>query len=139
MIDDLIIYFLREDWFRLVVNAGTTDKDLAWMQRHAPAFGVRCTHRTDLGILAVQGPQTRDKVLKLLPEALARRRIARSKPSRRSAWIRPSRGSSAATGYTGEDGFELILPHAELVSLWQQLARRWRQALRPRRARHAAS
>ena len=50
ILDDLIAYFMREDWFRLVVNAGTADKDLAWLERHAPAYGVEVRRRTDLGI-----------------------------------------------------------------------------------------
>lgn len=121
VIDDLIIYFLREDFFRLVVNAGTAEKDLAWMQRHAPAFGVTVTRRTDLGILAVQGPQTRDKVLKLLPEAL--RAGASTLKNFESICMDsgPEPWFIATTGYTGEDGYELILPHAKIVSIWQQL------------------
>lgn len=117
VIDDLIIYFQREDFFRLIVNAGTADKDLAWMQKLAPAYGVTVTRRIDLGILAVQGPQTREKVLKHLPDSL--RATAATLKNFESVYLDP--WFVATTGYTGEDGYELILPHAEIVSIWQKL------------------
>lgn len=117
VIDDLIVYFVAEDLFRLVVNAGTTDKDLAWLRRQAPAFGVEIRHRGDLGILAVQGPQARAQVGALLPPSLAEKAAALTPFS--AAW----EGDLfvGRTGYTGEDGFELILPHAQLVQFWTAL------------------
>ncbi|MBI3171347.1 MAG: glycine cleavage system aminomethyltransferase GcvT, partial [Hydrocarboniphaga effusa] len=117
VIDDLIVYFLREDWFRVVVNAGTTDKDLAWIRRHAVTHGVEVRHRTDLGILAVQGPLARALVQPLLPAALrsAAEGLVNFQAAHHGDWF------VARTGYTGEDGFELMLPHAELVALWTQL------------------
>lgn len=121
-IDDLIVYFVSEgideENFRLVVNAGTTDKDLAWLHQQAPAFGIDIRYRDDLGILAVQGPLARDKVAAHLPAALKDRALALTAFS--AAW--DGETFVARTGYTGEDGFELILPHAELVKLWQALA-----------------
>ena len=117
IIDDLIAYFINEDWFRLVVNAGTTGKDLAWIRQHAAAYGVSVRHRDDLGILAVQGPQAREKVGKHLPGALGQAALNAGGFQAVSAgdWF------VARTGYTGEDGFELMLPHADLVTLWRQL------------------
>ncbi len=117
VIDDLIVYFLNESWFRLVVNAGTTEKDLAWIGQQAAAFGVAVRHRSDLGILAVQGPTARVTVARHLPAALAERALA----------LIPFQAAYAGdvfvgrTGYTGEDGFELMLPHPELVTLWKKL------------------
>ncbi|HEX4896681.1 MAG TPA: glycine cleavage system aminomethyltransferase GcvT [Solimonas sp.] len=117
VIDDLIVYYLDETWFRLVVNAGTTDKDLAWIRGRAAGWSVEVLHRSDLGILAVQGPNARAKTLPLLPAAV---RDA-------AAALTPFQAAHAGevfvgrTGYTGEDGFELMLPHAELVTLWQAL------------------
>src|SRR6202034_2133262 len=61
VIDDLIAYFLTESWFRLVVNAGTRARDLAWIREHAAAFGVAVRERSDLAILAMQGPNARDQ------------------------------------------------------------------------------
>lgn len=120
IIDDLIAYFLREDWFRLVVNAGTTEKDLAWIRRQAGAFGVEVKHRGDLGILAVQGPQAREKVCALLPSTLAEaaRKLTAFNAAHQAGGIN---WFVATTGYTGEDGLELMLPHADLVVMWQRL------------------
>jgi aminomethyltransferase len=117
VIDDLIVYFVTEDHFRLVVNAGTTEKDLAWLRRHASAYGVEVKHRADLGILAVQGPQARDKVLPLLSTGLAQR--AATLTPFNAAW--EGDHFIARTGYTGEDGFEWILPTHQLESTWRAL------------------
>ncbi|MGB1563950.1 MAG: glycine cleavage system aminomethyltransferase GcvT [Sinimarinibacterium flocculans] len=117
VLDDLIVYFIDESWFRLVVNAGTTDKDLAWIRRHAADFGVDVRHRDDLGILAVQGPEARAKAEPLLPAAL---RAAAGTLENFQAAV-DGDVFVARTGYTGEDGFELMLPHAALIALWKQL------------------
>src|SRR5580698_1958306 len=69
IIDDLIVYFLTESSFRLVVNAGTRQKDLAWIREHAAPCGVEVRERSDLAILAVQGPAARDKTAALLSGA----------------------------------------------------------------------
>jgi aminomethyltransferase len=62
VLDDLIVYFLRDDCFRLVVNAATADKDIAWLHalaaKHAP--GLRIAPRDDLAMIAVQGPHARE-------------------------------------------------------------------------------
>ena len=118
VIDDLIVYFMAEDHFRIVVNAGTTDKDLTWFRQHAPAYGVGVKHRSDLGILAVQGPQARDQVYALLPAGLAER--AKTLTPFSAAW--DGELFVGRTGYTGEDGFELILPHDILLKTWDALA-----------------
>ncbi len=117
VIDDLIVYFVTEDAFRLVVNAGTTDKDLAWIRQQAAAFAVDVRHRSDLGILAVQGPDARAKVDALLPSALRSATAALTPFS--AAWSGDL--FVGRTGYSGEDGYELILPHADLVALWGEL------------------
>lgn len=69
VIDDLIVYFMEESWFRMVVNASTREKDLAWITRHAAAFGVEVRERGDLGIIAVQGPAARATFIALLDGA----------------------------------------------------------------------
>src|SRR2546421_10549156 len=69
VIDDTIVYYLSDSWFRAVVNAATRDKDLAWIRRHAPAFGVEVSERTDLAMLAIQGPEGRAKAAQLLAAA----------------------------------------------------------------------
>jgi aminomethyltransferase len=116
VIDDLIIYFLDESWFRVVVNAGTRDKDLAWMKQHAAAFEVEITPRTDLGMIAVQGPNARSKAAPLLGEH-AQRALALQ------TFVGAPYGDSfvARTGYTGEDGWEISVPAERIAAFWSDL------------------
>jgi aminomethyltransferase len=117
VIDDLIVYFLTESWFRIVVNAGTRDKDLAWMRQQAVPFGVELTERTDLAMIAVQGPNARAKAAELLPAADRPAALALDAFFGRElgGWF------VARTGYTGEDGFEIMLPAAEAAPTWRKL------------------
>ncbi|HEX5961933.1 MAG TPA: glycine cleavage system aminomethyltransferase GcvT [Rhodanobacteraceae bacterium] len=123
VIDDLITYFLAEDFFRMVVNAATRDKDLAWITQHAAAFGVEVSERPELAMIAIQGPNARGKLLALLDPA-DRERVERLGKFVASE----ARGPGgmplfvARTGYTGEDGFEVILPEQHAVALWNALA-----------------
>ena len=66
VVDDLIIYFGDEQHFRVVVNAGTRDKDIAWLKRWAEPFKVDIQPRTDLAMVAVQGPNARAKAAKVI-------------------------------------------------------------------------
>jgi aminomethyltransferase len=122
VIDDLIVYFMSEDWFRLVVNAATRDKDIAWITAQAKAFEVEVKERPEFGMVAVQGPNARDKVIGLLREE---DRAPVAKLVRFSA--REARTADgivvfvARTGYTGEDGFEVIVPEASTVAFWNAL------------------
>jgi aminomethyltransferase len=120
VIDDLIVYFLSDTWFRLVVNAGTRDKDVAWIRRQAAPFAVTVAPRLDLAMIAIQGPNARDKTLALLPEAQrsAARDLAPFFGGAFDAWF------VARTGYTGEDGFEVMLPAAEAAHTWNALRAR---------------
>jgi aminomethyltransferase len=121
VIDDLIVYFQDAAHYRLVVNAGTADKDLAWIGEHADQEGVAVASRRDLAIVAVQGPNARAKVAALLPAADASRALDLEVFS--SCPV-PALGASAfiaRTGYTGEDGFELIVDANDVVSLWRRL------------------
>src|SRR3954471_488477 len=68
VVDDLIVYFIADDWFRVVVNAGTRDKDVAWLKQHAGAFQVEIKPRVDLAMIAVQGPNARTKASTLIGE-----------------------------------------------------------------------
>ena len=122
VIDDLIVYFLTEDFFRVVVNAATHDKDLAWIEKQAKAFEVKVSERADLAMIAVQGPNARAKVQSLLSEAT---RAAAAKIGKFSTTQGDGPDSMqlfiARTGYTGEDGYEIIVPEAQVVALWNQL------------------
>jgi len=117
VIDDLIVYFMTHTWFRVVVNAGTRDKDIAWIRKHAAAFNVDVKERTDLAMLAVQGPEARAKVAKLLSPAGAQAALALGTFVGREidGWF------VARTGYTGEDGFEVMMPSADAVRVWKEL------------------
>jgi aminomethyltransferase len=117
VMDDLIVYYLGEQWFRLVVNAGTRDKDLAWIRQQAQPFAVEVAERTDLAMLAVQGPEARAKVANLLSPAGAEVALALGTFVGREieGWF------IARTGYTGEDGFEIMLPATAVVSVWKAL------------------
>jgi len=119
VLDDLIVYFMREDAFRIVVNAATADKDLAWLGALLTerAAGLSLKPRRDLAMIAVQGPRAREKVWQALPGSRAA-----------SEALKPFFATEfgeffiARTGYTGEDGFEITLPATRAASLWNALA-----------------
>jgi len=116
VIDDLIVY-LTEGGYRLVVNAGTRDKDLAWMRQQAEGFAVEITPRSDLAMLAIQGPNARTKIAELIGSARAAL-IADLEVFHAvidDGWF------IARTGYTGEDGLEIILPQSQVCALFNDL------------------
>jgi aminomethyltransferase len=117
VLDDLIAYYLSDCWYRLVVNAGTRDKDLAWIRDHARAFGVEVSERSDLAMLAIQGPEARAKAVQLLPAAQTDAALGLG------AFVGRQLGEwfVARTGYTGEDGFEIMMPAADAVPAWRRL------------------
>ena len=116
VIDDLIVYFFAPGDYRIVVNAGTCDKDLAWMQEQGAAFAITLTPRRDLAIIAVQGAPARPLVWQALPgsEAVS----AELKPF---SAARFGDKTICRTGYTGEDGFELMVPVGEAEAVWNAL------------------
>jgi aminomethyltransferase len=116
VIDDLIVYRLHEEWFRVVLNAATAEEDLAWMRGEAAGAAVELSPRTDLAMLAIQGPTARNLAQPLLPEAL-REAAAELKPFAAVAgdWF------VARTGYTGEDGLEVMLPNGAVAGFWRAL------------------
>ncbi len=118
VIDDLIIYFMAEDFFRLVVNAATRDKDLAWITAQAAPFGLSIAERRDLAIVAVQGPHARARVASLLSPAAAEAVMKLGK----FVACEADGLFVARTGYTGEDGFEVMVPEAMAVDFWNRLA-----------------
>lgn len=121
VIDDLIVYFMQEDWFRLVVNAGTAEKDIKWVQQHAPDYGVSVKVRDDLAMIAVQGPNAREKSI---PEI---EKFAGAGLSAQVAELKPFNAAGGdswfvgRTGYTGEDGFEVLMPQDKAVEFWTAL------------------
>jgi len=123
VIDDLIVYYFDDAHYRLVVNAATRSKDLAWIEAQAKAFEVEVKERPEFAMIAVQGPNARAKVIGLLAdgdrpriEKLGRFAAAAAQgPHGMPLFI-------ARTGYTGEDGFEIIVPEEQAVALWNALA-----------------
>ena len=118
VVDDLIVYFFHEDFFRLVVNAGTAEKDIAWLERLRERWNSRVTltpHR-DLAMIAIQGPRAREIFWKAFPD---------TKPATEN--LAPFHAAMAGdfmvarTGYTGEDGFEIVLPAARAARAWEAL------------------
>lgn len=118
VIDDLIVYYLDDRFYRVVVNASTRDKDLAWMAKQAEGFALTLTERTDLAMVAVQGPNARAKTLALLTPDAAGRAGALGK----FAACEADGLFVARTGYTGEDGFEIMVPENQAVAFWNRLA-----------------
>ncbi|HSN64286.1 MAG TPA: glycine cleavage system aminomethyltransferase GcvT [Azonexus sp.] len=122
VIDDLIIYFLTDTRFRIVVNAGTAEKDLAWMQDRLAEWklAVTITQRRDgdnaLAIIAVQGPNARTRVWEVLPQAKAA-----TEGLKAFFAAEVDQYFIASTGYTGEDGYEIMLPADEAEALWNKL------------------
>lgn len=116
VIDDLIVYLT--DWgYRLVVNASTRDKDLAWMQAQAAGFAVEVRERPELAMLAIQGPHARARTSELVSQARAGL-IHDLKPFQGMAdgdWF------IGRTGYTGEDGLEIILPAEQAPDFLSEL------------------
>ncbi|NYT59009.1 glycine cleavage system aminomethyltransferase GcvT [Alcaligenaceae bacterium] len=120
VIDDLIVYFFSSDEWRLIVNAGTADKDLDWIQSIAKSegFDVTITPRRDLAMVAVQGPNARNKLWEVRPSWEA---STHALPAFTGAVVDDD-VLVARTGYTGEDGFEVVLPNDQAEALWRDLA-----------------
>jgi len=118
VIDDLIVYFIDDTHFRIVINAGTAEKDLAWMNARLAGWGlnVSITPRRDLAMIAVQGPNAREKTWQAQPQS----RPASANISQFFA-VQAGDFFIARTGYTGEDGFEISLPAANAEAFWQAL------------------
>jgi len=117
VLDDLIVYFMEPEWFRLVVNAATRDKGLAWLERQGAAYSISITEHHELAIIAVQGPLAREKVHSLVPAGLAQQ-LGELKPFN---VLMDGQWCYACTGYTGEDGYEIMLPGSEAEAFWDRL------------------
>jgi aminomethyltransferase len=117
VIDDLIVYFMHEGWFRVVVNAATRDKDIAWIRQHGSSYDVTVNEREELAMIAVQGPQARQLAAPCIGDEWREAALE----------LKPFFGMEAGdlfiarTGYTGEDGWEIVLPAAQAPAMWDQL------------------
>jgi aminomethyltransferase len=117
VIDDLIAYRMEDGNFRIVVNAGTRDKDMTWLGAQVGNLDVKLLERRDLAMLAVQGPEARERTASLLSYDGSRTVMALEPffGTRLGEWY------VARTGYTGEDGFEIMLPASEAAGFWRRL------------------
>jgi aminomethyltransferase len=114
VVDDLITYRRGPGAYRVVVNAATREQDLAWMQKIAADYTVVLTHRAGMIMLAVQGPDASDRLAPLLPAVLRTQALA-LKPF---GFVEAGDWFVARTGYTGEDGWEIILDADAGLALW---------------------
>ncbi|MCD5992048.1 glycine cleavage system aminomethyltransferase GcvT [Pseudomonas sp. CDFA 602] len=116
IIDDMIVY-LTSSGYRLVVNAATGTKDLAWMQSQLAGFDVQLIERSEMAMLAIQGPKARSKIAELVSNDRAEL-IRQLKPFEgldNADWF------IARTGYTGEDGLEIMLPAEQAPGFFNDL------------------
>jgi aminomethyltransferase len=113
ILDDLIIYHANNK-FRLVSNCSTREQNRQWFEKHAIEFGVKVMERSDMGILAIQGPDALNKILKI-------KEIDNQVNTLQSfGCMFEGDKLYARTGYTGEDGLELIVPTKDINHLWDQ-------------------
>lgn len=117
VIDDLIVYYLTEDYFRLVVNSATREKDLSWITQHAEPYAIEITVRDDLSLIAVQGPNGQAKATSLFSDE-QRHAVEGMKPF---FGVQAGDFFIATTGYTGEAGYEIALPKEQAADFWQKL------------------
>ena len=117
VIDDLIVYFFTEQDYRVVVNSATRDKDLAWMEKLRKGFDVSLTERSSLAMIAVQGPNAKAKTAKVF-NPQQRGAVAGMKPF---YGVQEGDLFIATTGYTGEEGYEIMVPAGEAGKLWEAL------------------
>lgn len=117
VIDDLIVYRRTERDYRVVVNAATHDKDVAWFQAQAKKFDVTVTERSsEFAMLAVQGPNAREKI----KAAFTPKQVQATNDLKTFYGIDVDGWWIARTGYTGEDGYEIMIPKEQGVDFWQK-------------------
>lgn len=117
VIDDLITYYLNDTHYRLVVNSATREKDLHWINKQAANFDVEIIEKPELAMIAVQGPKAKEKAAAVF-NAKQNEAVAGMKPF---FGVQADELFIATTGYTGESGYEIIVPEDKAQLLWQGL------------------
>ncbi|MCP4413204.1 MAG: glycine cleavage system aminomethyltransferase GcvT [Gammaproteobacteria bacterium] len=117
VIDDLIVYYLSDNNYRIVVNASTKEKDLDWISKQSAGFQVTFSHRDDQISLAIQGPESRALAMSVMSENQKQlaEKLTPFFAVEADGWF------IARTGYTGEDGFEITVPESEAKLFWEKL------------------
>ena len=116
VVDDLIVYYLGPDRYRMVVNASTREKDLAWINTQASGYEVKIDERSEIAMIAVQGPEARELAATVFPDEWRNAALA----------LKPFFGLEAGdlfiarTGYTGEDGWEIVMPRSKGADYWNR-------------------
>ncbi len=116
VIDDLITYYLAPDRYRMIVNAATREKDLAWINQQAASYALEVAERPELAMIAAQGPEARSLAAPLIDDQWREAALA----------LQPFYALEAGdlfiarTGYTGEDGWEIVLPAIQASGFWRQ-------------------
>ena len=116
VIDDLIVYLLEDNSYRIVSNAGTREKVSQWLKKSVNDFDVQIVLGKDLSIIAIQGPESRGILCRVLDQISDQ--VLKLSTFHSFQW---EHYFIACTGYTGEDGFEIILPAESSVLFWEQL------------------
>ncbi len=117
IIDDAISFALSPEKYLVVVNAACIDIDVAWFKKQAAGFDVKITNDSEnWGMIALQGPKALEYAAALIPGVQDMERF-----TIKEIELFGAKGYVTRTGYTGEDGVEIMLPPAQIVSLWDSL------------------
>ena len=117
VVDDLIVYHFDSTDYRLVVNSATREKDMNWLNDNAQGFDVTINERSEFAMIAVQGPNAKEKAATLFSDA-QKEAVAGMKPF---FGVQAEDLFIATTGYTGEAGYEIMVPEAQAADFWQSL------------------
>jgi len=117
IIDDLIVYQRASDNYRVVLNSATRENDIAWIRKKSEGFSVGLQERRELAMIAVQGPEAIAKTLTVLSPA----QVDAVSTLTHFECVDVDQWFFARTGYTGEDGFEIIVPQELVTQLWTDL------------------
>lgn len=117
VVDDLIVYKINDEYFRMVINAATHDKDIAWLEKQITKFDVEMTEKTEFVMIAVQGPNAITKT----QEVFTPEQRTETKGLGRFYGVDVEGWWIARTGYTGEDGYEIMVPEDKAIEFWQNL------------------
>lgn len=118
VVDDLIVYKIRDEHYFIVVNASNKEKDFAWMKEHEFKDAVFTDISSQVGQIALQGPKSHEILKKIADEGQIPKKYYSCNAQGTAAGIACV---ISKTGYTGEDGYELYMAAAEAPAMWEAL------------------